>query len=207
MMTKARPLPRSFYDRPVREVARDLLGKRLIRRTRGAQLSGLIVEVEAYLGPVDSASHSYRGMTPRNRAMFGPPGHAYVYSIHSRYCLNAVTEGRGAPTAVLIRALEPLEGREWMWRRRGCPQELDIARGPARICEALAIDRGLDGWDLTRTQRLWITAADARQIHQDQIAVSPRIGVTSAQDQLLRFFVDGSRFVSGPNKLHSRPLV
>ena len=141
------PLERAFYDRDPRQVARDLLGTRLVRAVGRQVTAGTIVEVEAYLSCGDSACHASRGRTPRNAAMFGPPGHAYVYSIHARYCLNVVTQAEGIPSAVLIRAVEPLEGLALIGRRRAGAKRLDWTRGPARLCEAMAIDRALDGWD------------------------------------------------------------
>jgi DNA-3-methyladenine glycosylase len=197
------PLPVTFYAREPVAVARDLLGKLLVRATRQGIASGVIVEVEAYLAEVDSACHAYRGRTPRNAVMFGPPGRLYVYSIHSRYCLNAVTETRGVGSAVLIRALEPRAGIAAMQARRNRESLLDLTRGPARLCEAMDVDRRLDGWNLTLGKRIWI-AADAAAPHPAfRIARSPRIGVTSAHDAALRFFIDGSRFVSGPRRFHS----
>lgn len=191
------PLPRRFYNRPVTVVARELLGKRLVRELEGGLLVGRIVEAEAYLASGDSACHSARGQTRKNAAMFGPPGHAYVYPIHSRYCFNAVTEPVGVASAVLIRAIEPLEGLSQMASHRGVAKPLDLARGPARLCEALALDRQFDGWDLTLGERLWIARDASFRLRPDQIAVSPRIGVTSAHDLPLRFYVAGSKFVSG----------
>src|SRR6185312_8955522 len=133
-------LGREFYERDPALVARDLVGKRLLRETSAGICGGRIVEVEAYLSRRDPACHASRGPTRRNAAMFGPPGHAYVYMIHSRWCLNAVTEPEGMPSAVLIRAIEPLEGLELMHQRRRTEIVRDLARGPARLCEALAID-------------------------------------------------------------------
>jgi DNA-3-methyladenine glycosylase len=189
-------LPRSFFDRPVEIVARELLGKWLLRETTdGKLLGGRIVEVEAYLAQQDPANHAYRGRTRRNASMFGLPGIAYVYAIHSRHCLNVVTEPEGVPSAVLIRALEPICGITAMQQSRGTAELRELARGPGRLCQALSITRELDGWDLTRGHILWI--ADAREsLPLQQIAVSPRIGVTSAQDLPLRFFLADSPFVS-----------
>jgi len=189
------PLPRSFYDREVCLVARDLLGK-LLLHDQGGLTVGRIVEVEAYLARDDPANHAYRGRTRRNAAMFGPPGHAYVYAIHARYCLNAVTEGEGVPSAVLIRAVEPLAGMERMQPRRGAEGLLELARGPARLCQAFAIDRRLDGWDLTRGQRLWLAEAAGADQPAGEVAVGPRVGVTSAQDLPLRFYFAANPFVS-----------
>lgn len=205
------PLGRAFYDRHVVRVARDLLGTLLIRVLRGRVILGRIVEAEAYLADDDPASHSHRGRTRRNASMFGPPGHAYVYAIHSRWCFNAVTEPTGVASAVLIRAVEPLVGVDSMRRRRRQAAVRDLARGPARLCEALAIDRRLDGWDLTRGERLWVTAASNEHLRAlgrespvaeigpaAEVAVSPRVGVTAAHDLPLRFYFAGSPYVSRP---------
>lgn len=197
-------LPPSFYDRDVTLVARELLGKVVVRRSRDGLCIGRIVETEAYLAAGDSASHSFRGQTKTNATMFGPPGFAYVYPIHSRYCMNAVTEERGRASAVLIRALEPLSGMELMQQRRGTDNLFDLCRGPARLCEAFAVDRSLDGWDMSRSTRLWIANDDTAPNQEFRLTRSPRIGVTSAKDSPLRFFIDGSPFVSGLKRLHSR---
>jgi DNA-3-methyladenine glycosylase len=191
------PLPRDFYDRHVVTVARELLGKLLVRRVGASLTVGRIVETEAYLSAGDSASHGDRGRTRRNASMFGPPGHAYVYAIHSRWCLNAVTEPEGTSSAVLLRALEPLVGVAAMQRRRGIEALRDLARGPARLCEALAIDRALDGCDLTRGRGLWIADGQALDLPRLVMTVTPRIGVTSAHDLPLRFAAVGNPFVSG----------
>ncbi|MCS7166068.1 MAG: DNA-3-methyladenine glycosylase [Gemmatales bacterium] len=198
-------LPRSFYDRPVVQVAVDLLGKWLLRQLEnGILLAGRIVEVEAYLPQHDPANHAYRGRTRRNASMFGPPGNAYVYAIHSRHCLNVVTEPEGIPSAVLIRALAPFCGMETMQKLRGTNQLRELARGPGKLCQALAIDRRLDGHDLTRGELLWL-AEDAHAVDRQGIFVSPRIGVTSAQDLPLRFYLADSPFVSGQR--HGTPLT
>jgi DNA-3-methyladenine glycosylase len=198
----ARPLRRGFYDRDVVTVARELLGTCLLRMTEAGLVAGRIVEAEAYLAADDPANHASRGQSRRNASMFGQPGHAYVYAIHSRWCLNAVTEPEGVPSAVLIRAVEPLAGLEIMRKRRAVRTtegrriaDVDLARGPARLCEALAIDRTLDGWDLTRGEELWIARGDA-PLEAAQIATSRRVGVTSAREVPLRFYVTDSPFVS-----------
>lgn len=191
------PLARDFYDRDVVTVARELLGKLLVRRVGGSPAVGRIVETEAYLGLNDPASHCYRGLTRRNASMFGPPGHAYVYAIHSRWCMNAVAEPEGKPSGILIRSLEPLWGIRAMQRRRGVEALRDLARGPARLCEALAIDRALDGHDLTRGRGLWIAGASSLELPPLEMIVTPRIGVTSAHDLPLRFAAAGNPFVSG----------
>jgi DNA-3-methyladenine glycosylase len=190
-------LPRDFYLRDPGIVARDLIGKLLWRETSAGLCGGRIVEAEAYLSARDPACHASRGQTNRNKSMFGPPGHAYVYMIHSRWCLNAVTEPEGTPSAVLIRAIEPLTGLDLMHQRRRTGIVRDLTRGPARLCEALTIDRTYDGWDLTSGRELWISAntlADKRNL---RIGRSARIGVTSAHRRLLRFFEIDNRFVSG----------
>ncbi len=196
-------LPREFYCRDTVAVARDLLGTLLVRRSRQGTTSGWIVEVEAYLPEGDSACHASRGRTPSNRAMFGPPGRAYVYPIHSRYCLNTVTMQRGWASAVLIRAVEPVHGMELMRRRRRREASRELARGPAKLCEAFAVDRRLDHWDLTRGTRLWISPWPGGPRPAGDIAESARIGVTSAQDLPLRYFLKGNLFVSGSRRTGS----
>jgi DNA-3-methyladenine glycosylase len=191
------PLPATFYDRDPATVARELLGAFLIRVTREGRQRGRIVETEAYLAANDTACHAARGRTRKNASMFAGPGTAYVYAIHSRWCFNVVTEPRGTPSAVLIRAIEPLEGIAVMEARRRLSRTLDLARGPARCCEALAIDRRLDGWSLCRGQRLWIAAGDRPS---EPLLCSPRIGVTAAAELPLRFFLGECPYVSGTGR-------
>lgn len=178
-------LPSVFFDRDPVTVARALLGKLLLHEDRGQLLAGRIVETEAYLAAADPASHSHRGQTPRNTAMFGPPGHAYVYAMHRYHCLNVVTEGEGIPSAVLLRAVEPLQGVEVMFPRRGATRYVDLASGPGKLCQAFAIDRTLDRWRLTYGQRLWL--AEPHTKTDIDIVATPRIGITSAQELPLRF--------------------
>lgn len=189
-------LTRTFYERPPEQVAHALIGKHLVRRTAEGMCCGKIVETEAYLAAGDSASHSYRGRTRKNATMFGRAGLLYVYPIHGRYCLNAVTESCGVASAVLIRAVIPLQGIELIQQRRDAPL-LDLARGPARLCAAFAVDRRLDGWDLTRGSRIWIEHPDDSILVDQVIVTSPRIGVTSAKDLELRFFLKDCPSVSG----------
>lgn len=189
-------LTRNFYERDPVTVARELIGKHLVRRSSHGLCSGVIVETEAYLAANDPASHSYRGRTRKNVTMFGRAGLLYVYPIHARHCLNAVTESRGVASAVLIRAVMPLRGIELMQQRRQCPP-LDLARGPARLCEAFAVDRRLDGWDLTRGTRIWIKQPNDGVVGNQVIVTSPRIGVTSGHNLKLRFFLRDSPYVSG----------
>lgn len=199
------PFPQAFFDRNAALLARDLLGTILIRETREGRTSGRVVETEAYLSSQDPACHAHKGLTRKNASMFGPPGIAYVYAIHAKWCFNVVSEREGLASAVLIRALEPLEGTELMAARRGTEKPLDWTRGPGRLCQALAIDRSLDKWPLTLGTQLWLTAAEGPPIQDEQVAIAPRIGVTSGEDLLLRFFLNGSRWVSGPRKYHTAP--
>ena len=150
-------LPREFYSRPALEVASDLLGKVLVRRLGRKNLSGKIVETEAYVGPHDLACHASKGHTPRTSVMFGPPGFAYVYMIYGFYfCLNVVTEAPGHPAAVLIRAVEPLENVGLMRKLRGNPErETNITSGPGKLCMAMSIDKQLNGADFLGSV-LWI---------------------------------------------------
>lgn len=190
-------LPRAFYARSALEVAPALLGCLLVRRLAGQRLAGRIVETEAYLGAEDAASHAYRGPTLRNRAMFGPPGHAYVYFIYgNHFCLNVVTGAVGDGQAVLIRAIEPLEGIEVMQARRRRTAVTELTNGPGKLCQALAIDRRLDGHDLTLGETLWLERG-APPI--EAIATGPRVGVRGDEAALAapwRFYLAGNPFVS-----------
>jgi DNA-3-methyladenine glycosylase len=199
-------LTRDFYNRSTELVARDLLGKLLLRRAGGEWSGGLIVETEAYLAEGDLASHSARGETAGNRAMFGPPGTLYVYPIHAKWCMNAVTEATGRGAAVLIRAIEPRWGLEQMRCRRGVDDTRRLTRGPAMLCQSLAIDRRDDGTDLTSAPDLLIT--EPKSPTDFDIAVSPRIGIRRSADRPLRFFVRHNRFVSGRRRDHGpRPAT
>jgi DNA-3-methyladenine glycosylase len=184
-------LKRNFYRRPTVEVARDLLGKVLVH---GAA-AGRIVEVEAYLGLDDRAAHSSRGITPRTRVIFGPPGHAYVYFIYGMYeCLNLVAEPAGRAGCVLIRALEPLAGIERMRARRPAARKPeDLASGPGKLTLAMGITRAHNGQDVTRGE---LVVREDRNQPPFEIEVSPRIGIRHCADWPLRFFIGGNRFVS-----------
>ena len=199
-----RPLSRDFYARDPMAVARELIGKQLVRATAKGTLAGRIVEVEAYLSSRDPACHANRGMTRRNATMFGPAGHAYVYMIHARWCLNAVTEEIGLGSAVLIRAIEPLQGLDQMRERRGREQVLDLARGPARLCQELDVTKRFDGWDLTLGRELWIAEEPLDRETPSRVVRSPRIGISSARRRLLRFYLAGSPFVSGRRQIAHR---
>jgi DNA-3-methyladenine glycosylase len=196
-------LPYSFYDRDPVQVARELLGMSLLRKTRGKWIGGQIVETEAYLANGDAASHSARGKTAGNAAMFGPPGSLYVYPIHAKYCLNAVTQQPGIGSAVLIRAIEPIWGLPVMQRQRGTDDLNRLTRGPAMLCQALGVDRSLDLSDLVHSSNVGIFQS-ARTA--SRVCCTTWIGVTKAQKRKLRFFIDGNWYVSGRRQDHqTRP--
>jgi DNA-3-methyladenine glycosylase len=174
--------------------ARFLIGKLLVRTFADGAAGGRIVETEAYeIG--DPAGHAYRRMTPRNRSLFLERGHAYVYLAYGvSFMLNVSSEALGVGAGVLIRAIEPIFGMTVMRRNRGVDRLQDLARGPGRLCAALGVDRRLDGVDLCRIGPLWL-GCDGQPA--DEIGQGKRIGITQAADRLLRFYVRGSRFVSG----------
>ena len=192
-------LPNSFYDRDPVQVARELLGMSLLRKNRGKWIGGQIVETEAYLSTGDPASHSARGKTAGNASMFGPLGTLYVYPIHAKYCLNAVTQSPGIGSAVLIRAIEPVWGLITMQQRRGTKDLSRLTRGPAMLCQALNVDRSLDDSDLLHSTSVGIFQSGQTI---GGICQTPRIGVTKAQKRKLRFFIDGNWFVSGRRRDH-----
>jgi DNA-3-methyladenine glycosylase len=223
--TSIRPLSRAFFNRDPRRVARELLGKVLVRQGDARQrdvrqgdvrqedrsrLTARIVEVEAYLGEKDPAAHAAAGRTARTAVLFGPPGHAYVYFIYgSHYCLNVSCEPEGRGGGVLFRALEPLSGMEQMAQARGVvvhgPKDLvKLTSGPGRLCEAFAITRARDNdCDLTSAaSSLFIGELIGEPIGEDgyrarRIRTTPRIGITKAVDKPLRYLLDGNPFVSG----------
>ena len=197
----AEPLPAAFYQRGAEEVARHLLGAVVVSDIGGRRTAGRIVETEAYLGAPDPASHAAEriGRTARNESMFGPPGIAYVYFIYGmHWCLNAVTGEADVANAVLLRALEPIDGFEAMRERRSArsgkaPMDRDLMRGPARLTEALGITGAMDGHDLARPP-LVIAAGD--RIDDSLVVVGPRIGITRAADWPLRFSLRDSTWTS-----------
>jgi DNA-3-methyladenine glycosylase len=191
-------LPRSFYLEQPDIVARRLLGKLVSRRINGQRVTGRIVELEAYLGLDDPASHSYIGKTARNAVLFGPPGFAYVYFIYGMYyCLNVSCQPEGQPGGVLIRALEPVEGLDTMARLRKLPASANprlLTSGPGRLCQALDITRAQNGLDVTsRTSPLQILHDG---FEPDLIRSTPRIGIRKAVEHPLRFVIEGNAFVS-----------
>jgi DNA-3-methyladenine glycosylase len=179
-----RVLPRNFYARRAIDVAPDLLGHLLVRaHPTGVRLSARIIETEAYEQD-DPASHSFRGRTQRNSSMFGRPGHLYVYFTYGmHFCMNVVTGGVGEGSAVLLRAGEPEEGIETMAELRGRDSVRDLCSGPARWCQAFAVDRELDGADLVDHEAIWIE----RGIPAEEIASGPRVGVRRGTDRDWRF--------------------
>lgn len=188
-------LPASFYRRPTLEVARDLLGKMFVRRLGGELLSGRIVEVEAYHQDGDEAAHSARGRTARNEVMFRAGGLLYVYFTYGmHFCLNVVTEGEGVGAAVLIRALEPIDGIAVMRRNRPrARRDVDLANGPAKLCQAFAIHREHNGLQLDGTV---VGIADAPRLPESAILVTTRVGISRGRELPWRFFIDGSSHVS-----------
>jgi DNA-3-methyladenine glycosylase len=217
-LARLAPLPRSFFSRDPRLVARELLGKLLIRRPGGPHppsvgecgeqllLAGRIVEAEAYLGLSDPGSHAYRGLTPRNAVLFGPPGHAYIYFIYgNHFCANISCQPPGNPGCVLLRALEPLCGLAQMAALRGltlpdnprASQLRLLTSGPGRLSQALAITRPLDNAkDLCSPSSDLLIAGDGSPA--PDITATPRINVTSAPLDEWRYVVTGNPFVSGP---------
>jgi DNA-3-methyladenine glycosylase len=204
-----RILPQTFYARDPRIVARELLGKNLIRTLSGGaapvRMSGRIVEVEVYLGEGDLAAHSAAGKTERNQVLFGPPGHAYVYFIYGvHYCLNFSCMPEGQAGCVLLRALEPLEGLAEMARARGLPQERLssnsglrlLASGPGRLCQALGITR-----DRLNGQELYLRNSPLKIVDSDwtpgEIEETARIGISKSAEMPLRYLISGNEFVSG----------
>jgi DNA-3-methyladenine glycosylase len=194
------PLPRTFYEPSAKVVARKLLGHWLIRNTPQGPAGGPIVETEAYLCD-DPACHGAPGPTLRNKVMFGDPGYAYVYLIYGyHFCVNAVCRPAGVAEAVLIRAIEPKFGEEFMKSQRAVPRARDLTNGPAKLCEALRIDRSLDGVDICDKKSGLFVAENpgVRQLRKSKgpVMTTTRIGITKAAALQLRFYLEGSEFVS-----------
>jgi DNA-3-methyladenine glycosylase len=203
-----KPLPRAFYNRDTRLVAPDLLGKILVRREGRKLLTARVVEVEAYPGVGDPASHTFIGRTPRNAVLFGPPGFAYVYFIYgNHFCLNVSCLPDGIGGGILFRAVEPIRGIEEMFKLRGIAEDSDskkLTSGPGRMAEAFGITRERDnGKDLTSSRSDLYIADDGSE--PPRVAVTKRIGIKKAVDMPLRFVVKGNRFVSGSKAFSSIP--
>jgi DNA-3-methyladenine glycosylase len=195
-------LPRSFYEPSAQAVAPRLLGQWLIRKTAGGFCGGPIVETEAYLAE-DPASHGFGGETARNRAMYGPPGRAYVYLIYgAHFCVNAVCRRAGQAEAVLIRAIEAAFGESLMLDNRPVAKLISLTNGPGKLCAALAIDRKLDGTDLCDSQAELFVALNPnlKQFRKERgpMITTTRIGIRRAAHLRLRFYLGGSAFISRP---------
>ena len=188
-------LPRAFYERETEIVAREMLGTVLECETDVGLASGIIVETEAYLGEHDLACHAAAGRTARTEALYGPPGTSYVYFIYGMYwCFNAVTRTEGLPSAVLVRAVEPLSGTAVMHKRRpGIRNEVDLTNGPGKLCTALGIDGSMSGKSL---QRKPLVIREGKPVPDEKVEVTTRIGITRSADWPLRWLVKGNRFVS-----------
>jgi DNA-3-methyladenine glycosylase len=197
-----RRLRRSELPADTIELARFLIGKIVVHELTAGRLSGRIVETEAY-PPGDPAGHHFRGPTPRIRSMYRAHGHAYVFfNYGAHFMLNVVSEPEGTASAILIRALEPLEGIELMKQHRKTGRLLDLTRGPGRLAAALQIDRGHDGVDLCANDSLWLGVS---KLPVGAIGTSIRIGITRAAERPLRFYERGNPFVSGPKRLLHAP--
>jgi DNA-3-methyladenine glycosylase len=188
-------VPRSFYLRPTLQVAKELLGLFLIRKEGRHTFAGRIVEVEAYLGSGDPASHAYRGRTPRNAVMFMEGGHLYVYFTYGmHFCANVVTEGVGTGHAVLLRAVEPVKGIVQMRKNRGTEDVHTLCSGPARLCQAFAINRKDNGTDLCST-RIWIGREKEKTLEHG-VGRTTRVGISKGRQHRWRLFIKDSPFVS-----------
>lgn len=185
-------LPEEFFKEDTVKVAQRLLGKVLVHNLPEGISMGKIVETEAYLSKEDPACHASRGKTKRNEAMFGPAGMAYVYLIYGMYyCFNVVTREEGVGEAVLIRALEPLEGIQYMQQRRGTSKVLNLTNGPGKLCQALGINKEHNGISLTNSN---LTILDSQE--KPRIQSSPRIGIKTGLDLMLRFYAAENPYVS-----------
>ena len=192
---RGRVLPRAFYERETEVVSRELLGAVLECETEDGTASGIIVETEAYLGEHDLACHAAAGRTARTEALYGPPGTSYVYFIYGMYwCFNAVTRTEGLPSAVLVRAIEPLDGIALMHKRRPrVKSEVDLTNGPGKLCTALGITGSMSAQSL---QRKPLVIREGEPVPDDKVEVTTRIGITKCADWPLRWIVRGNRFVS-----------
>ena len=190
-------LKRAFYDRETEIVARELLGKILECRTEQGIASGIIVETEAYIGEEDPACHAAVGRTRRTEPLYGRPGLSYVYFIYGvHWCFNAVTRPEGLPSAVLVRALQPLDGIELMKERRGPKiNAVNLTNGPGKLCAALGIDGSLNGLSL---QRGPLVIREGERVLPSQIVTTTRIGITRAAEWPLRYYIAGNEYVSRP---------
>jgi DNA-3-methyladenine glycosylase len=191
----ARVLPRAFYERETEVVSRELLGSVLECETDDGIASGIIVETEAYLGEHDLACHAAAGRTARTEPLYGPPGTSYVYFIYGMYwCFNAVTRTEGMPSAVLVRAIEPLDGIALMHKRRPrVKSEADLTNGPGKLCTALGITGSMSAKSL---QRKPLVIREGEPVPDDRVEITTRIGITRCADWPLRWIVRGNQYVS-----------
>lgn len=193
-MERPRILTSSFYARDTVRVAPDLLGKDLVRTLGGGRMVGRIVEVEAYRGTDDPASHAFRGLTRRNAPMYGEPGHAYIYFTYgNHYCLNITAQKAGTPGAVLLRAVQPIEGMRLMTRFRPNVLDMELTNGPGKLTKAFAIDRSLNEQDMTTYGPLFVVNPGRADL---EIWRSTRIGIREGQDKRWRFYLRGNPYVS-----------
>ena len=190
-------LSKEFFDRKTKDVAKGLLGKILVRRINDEFITGKIVEVEAYIGEEDPAAHAFAGLTERTKALYGEPGHAYIFKIRGYHCLNAVAEEKDSPGCVLIRAVEPIVGIEAIKKLRGgrVKKDVDLTNGPGKLCRAFDIDLDLYGVDLT-SQSSPLFIGESIDKVEFEIETSKRIGITKAVDWELRFTIKDNKFVS-----------
>jgi DNA-3-methyladenine glycosylase len=192
-MAEGKRFSRDFFNRYTPDVARDLIGARIVRVMKGRRLAGIVVETEAYRGTCDPASHAYRGKTERNSVMFGRPGHAYVYfTMGMHYCLNVTAEREGVAGAVLLRAIEPAEGVPAMTRNRGMDDLARLGAGPGNLTKALGVDLKLNGEDLVESERLFLEMGSGSL----PIGKSTRVGITSGTSMRWRYFAKGNMHVS-----------
>lgn len=197
-------LSRSFYDRPTEEVAKNLLGKILMKKIGYQYFCGKIVETEAYLGEHDAAAHAFAGRTKRTKILYGPPGHAYIFRLRAYHCLNVSAEPEGKPGCVLIRALEPLNFFEHLRKNRKKDEKEKIenlCNGPGKLCQALEINLQHYGLDLT-SKNSEIYISDNIENVPLRVVVTKRIGITKAGDWQQRYIIDGNSFVSGNKKIN-----
>ena len=197
-------LPVSFYSRPTLKVLEDLIGKVLVRKSEEGLTSGIIVEAEAYTGEDDPASYAFIGRTKRSEIMYGPPGRAFVhFALGLHHMLNLVTEREGFPAAILVRALQPREGISLMKRRRKTEELFNLCSGPAKICQAFAIDRSLHGASLFSSRSpLFIKEGkrrqrgESRKEEREELIWTSRIGIKEGKERLWRAYLKGSPFLS-----------
>lgn len=188
-------LPYEFYNRDTVTVARELLGKMLVREYGGVRYSGKIVETEAYLPFEDPASHNFVGKNSRNAALFGDAGRLYVHSLRQYHCMDIVTEAVDVPGSVLIRAIEPIEGIEQMKLHRKAEAVVNLTSGPGKLCQAMQITRADNGKNVFELDSD-ITVLEGESVGVEDMVIATRVGISKAADLPLRFYINGSPFVS-----------